>query len=111
VKCNSDGASLGNPGNAAYGGIFRNSSSDFLGGFAINLGVSTALCSELIGAMVAIEIAYKEGWLSLCLETDVSFISFQVYQNCSLTSSKQMDQLPSLNLFHDFLCYSYIQGR
>lgn len=43
VKCNSDGASLGNPGAAACGGIFRNSNSDFVGAFAINLGVTNAL--------------------------------------------------------------------
>jgi hypothetical protein len=39
VKCNSDGASLGNPGTAACGGVFRNSNSEFLGAFAINLGL------------------------------------------------------------------------
>ena len=59
IKCNTDGASLGNPGQAACGGLFRNSSSDFIGGFAVNLGVSSALCSELIGAMLAIEIAHQ----------------------------------------------------
>jgi len=62
IKCNTDGASLGNPGQAACGGLFRNSSSDFIGGFAVNLGVSSALCSEHIGAMLAIEIAHKKGW-------------------------------------------------
>jgi len=67
IKCNTDRASLGNPGQAACGGLFRNSSSNFIGGFAVNLGVSSALCSELIGAMLAIEIAHKKvgipfGW-------------------------------------------------
>ena len=70
VKCNSDGASLGNPGAAACGGIYRNSNSDFIGAFAINLGVTTTLCAELIGAMVSIEIAHKKGWRYLWLETD-----------------------------------------
>ncbi|MCI80670.1 ribonuclease H protein, partial [Trifolium medium] len=30
VKCNCDGASLGNPGLSSYGGIFRNSEALFL---------------------------------------------------------------------------------
>ena len=74
TKCNTDGASLGNPGQASCG-LYRNSSSDFIGGFAINLGVTTALCSKLIVAMVAIEIAYKKRWFSQWLETDSMLVS------------------------------------
>ncbi|GAU40165.1 hypothetical protein TSUD_292700 [Trifolium subterraneum] len=36
VKCNSDGASLGNPGPSSCGGLFRNSNAEFLGAFAYN---------------------------------------------------------------------------
>jgi len=57
TKCNTDGTFVGNPGHASCGGFYRNFNSDFIGGFAINLGVTTALCSELIAAMVAIEVA------------------------------------------------------
>lgn len=79
TKCNTDGAALGNPGLAACGGLFRNSSSVFIGGFAVNLGITTALCSELIAAMLAIEIAHKKGYLSLWLETDskLVFLAFK----------------------------------
>lgn len=62
VKCNTDGASNGNPGISACGGLFRNANSEFLGAFAINIGLSSALLAELIGAMVAIEVAYHKGW-------------------------------------------------
>lgn len=48
VKCNTNGASIGNPGDATYGGIFRNANVEFLGAFSINLGVTSALSSELI---------------------------------------------------------------
>lgn len=41
-KCNTDGASRGNPGLAAIGGIFRDSSGAFVGCFSHILGVSTS---------------------------------------------------------------------
>jgi len=79
VKCNTDGAAHGNPGLPACGGIFRNSDSDFLGAFSINLGVTSALNSELIGAMVAIKIAHVKEWHNLWLETDsmLVFLAFK----------------------------------
>lgn len=43
-----------------YGGIFRNSNVEFLGAFSINLDVTSALSSELIEAMVVIEIAHHK---------------------------------------------------
>jgi len=75
VKCNSDGKSLGNPGAVACGGLFRNANSDFLGAFSINLGITSALCVELIGVMVAIEIDAHKGWLYLRLETDSMLVA------------------------------------
>jgi ribonuclease HI len=70
IKCNSDGVSLGNPGPSSCGGIFRNSSAEFLGAFAYNLGISNSLCARLNGAMYAVvEIAYQKGWKNLWLET------------------------------------------
>jgi hypothetical protein len=38
IKCNIDGASNGNPGNASCGGVFRNSDSDFISAFAETVG-------------------------------------------------------------------------
>ena len=70
VKCNTDGASHRNPGMAACGGLFRSDDSELLGAFAVNLGLTSAIFSELIRAMVAIEIAHHKGWHSLWLETD-----------------------------------------
>ncbi|GAU44563.1 hypothetical protein TSUD_367190 [Trifolium subterraneum] len=62
IKCNCDRASLGNPGNSSCGGFFRNSAAIFEGAFAVNLGVQTSLFAELMGAMLAIEIAFHRGW-------------------------------------------------
>jgi ribonuclease HI len=61
VKCNCDGASIGNPGPSSCGGIFRNSDAIFLGAYAFNLGTSS-LNAELVGAMFAIETAVQKGW-------------------------------------------------
>ncbi|PNX74366.1 ribonuclease H [Trifolium pratense] len=61
IKCNCDGASAGNPGNSSCGGVFRNSEAIFCGAFAINLGVQSSLFAELMGAMLAIEIAHQKG--------------------------------------------------
>ncbi|CAJ2678215.1 unnamed protein product [Trifolium pratense] len=73
VKCNSDGAALGTPGLASCGGLFRNSSAEFLGAFAENLGVNNALYAELVGAMKAIEIAFSRQWYNLWLESDSQY--------------------------------------
>jgi ribonuclease HI len=74
LKCNTDGASCGNPGNAACGGIFRNSDADFVYGFAEPLGESTAYIAELSGVIRAIEIAFQKQWNNLWIETDSSSV-------------------------------------
>lgn len=48
VKCNTDGAALGNPGLGACAGIFRNNLGENMGCFAQNLGVCNALFAEFI---------------------------------------------------------------
>lgn len=60
-KCNSDGASRGNPGLSAYGGIFRDSSGAILGCFYDFIGISTSFTAELVGAMKSIELAHEKG--------------------------------------------------
>jgi ribonuclease HI len=74
LKCNTDGASCGNPVNAACGGIFRNSHADFVYGFAEPLGESTAYIAELSGVIRAIEIAFQNQWNNLWIETDSSSV-------------------------------------
>ncbi|CAJ2670958.1 unnamed protein product [Trifolium pratense] len=74
IKCNIDGASCGNPGNASCGGIFRNHEADFIYGFAEPLGVASSVFAELCGAMRAIEIAYQKNWRSLWLESDSTIV-------------------------------------
>jgi len=58
IKCNIDGASVGNPGPSSCGGIFRDSDAAFLGAFVYILVNTNSLVAELNGAMFAIELAY-----------------------------------------------------
>jgi hypothetical protein len=69
-KCNIDGASCGNPGNASCGGIFRYHDAEFVYGFAEPLGVTNAYVAELCGAMRVIEIAFQKHWNNLLIEFD-----------------------------------------
>jgi ribonuclease HI len=74
IKCNIDGASSGNPGNASCGGVFRNSESEFISAFAEPLGVASSYFAELSGALRAIEIAYANNWNNFWLESDSSLV-------------------------------------
>ena len=75
IKCNIDGASVGNPGPSSCGGIFRDNNAEFLGAFAYNLGNTNSLVAELNGAMFAIEFANQKGWSQLWLETDSMLVT------------------------------------
>jgi ribonuclease HI len=70
VKCNTDGAAAGNPGPASCAGVFRDHNAQFLGGFTVNLGISSSFHAELLGVINAIDIAFDKGWWNLWLETD-----------------------------------------
>ncbi|XP_019420673.1 PREDICTED: uncharacterized protein LOC109330855 [Lupinus angustifolius] len=61
VKVNTDGAAHGSSGLARGGGIFRDQSGNFLGGFAIYMGIQLAIYAEFQCALIAVELAYKKG--------------------------------------------------
>lgn len=83
IKCNSDGASRGNPGEASCGAIFRDSSGAILGCMADFIGIETSFRAELIASMISIETAYHRGWWSLWLECD-SLLVVQSFSNQDL---------------------------
>jgi ribonuclease HI len=60
IKCNTDGASNGNPGIASCGGIFRDHNANFVYAFAEPLGREIAFFAELCGALKAIELAFEK---------------------------------------------------
>jgi ribonuclease HI len=74
IKCNIDGASIGNPGPSSCGGIFRDHEANFIYAFADPLGISTSFVAEMCGAMRAIEMAFQKNWMHLWLESDSSLV-------------------------------------
>jgi ribonuclease HI len=74
VKCNTDGASIGNPGTASCGGVFRDSNADFLLAFAEPLGFASSYLAELCGAMKAVEIANANNSTNIWIETDSTLV-------------------------------------
>jgi ribonuclease HI len=80
IKCNTDGASSGNPGLASCGGVFRDHNADFLLAFAEPLGIASSYFAELSGVIKAIEIAFDNQWNNLWLETD-SMLVINAFKN------------------------------
>lgn len=109
TKCNSDGAAKGAPGLASCGGIFRGHNAAALGCFAANLGVSFALHAELMGAMLAIEMAYKKGWHNFWLEYDSKLI-IQVFSSIDIVPWKLRNRWSNCLLLtkkNEILCISF----
>jgi ribonuclease HI len=73
-KCNIDGASCGNLGNASCAGIFRNHNVELIYGFAEPLGITSTYVAELCEAVRAIEIVFQRNWSHLWMEIDSSFV-------------------------------------
>ncbi|GAU40289.1 hypothetical protein TSUD_362690 [Trifolium subterraneum] len=74
-KCNTDGAAISFPNNAACSGIFRNHRGQLTGCFAQNLGPVNALHAEVMGVILAIECAYEKNWSHLWIETDSRLVT------------------------------------
>jgi len=71
---------------SSYGGIFRDSNSNFLLCFAENLGGGTAFHAELSAVMRSIELAHHRRWKKLWIETDSSLV---------VITASNMDLVPS----------------
>ena len=70
MKANTDGSVIGS--NSSCGGIFRDHTGAFLGGFSSNIGVGTVFEAELTGLMLAIVYGASHNWSRLWLESDSS---------------------------------------
>ena len=74
MKVNIDGAARGCPGFTTCAGIFRGSRSEYIGSFSSFLGVQKSLYAEVMGAILAIEIAWSKGFRRIWLECDSSHL-------------------------------------
>ncbi|XP_024177862.1 uncharacterized protein LOC112183758 [Rosa chinensis] len=70
VQLNTDGLAKGNPGPAACGGVFRDGTGHYIGGFCHGLGNQTGFFAELMGVILGIDYAFQFGWRYIWLESD-----------------------------------------
>jgi len=70
VKLNVDGCCNGNPGNAGYGGLFRDVEGKWLGGFYGSLGLATNVRAELYAICQGLIAAWDLGYRTMLVETD-----------------------------------------
>ncbi|KAK0573533.1 hypothetical protein LWI29_009571 [Acer saccharum] len=70
IKLNVDGSRNFDLGSIVAGGVFRDNNHNWLGGFAMNKGVGSALEAEMWGILEGIRIAWKAGYKKLIVETD-----------------------------------------
>ncbi|KAG7589698.1 Ribonuclease H-like superfamily [Arabidopsis suecica] len=73
-KLNTDGASHGNPGLAAAGGVVRDGEGNWCSSFALNIGICSAPLAELWGVYYGLYIAWERGITCLELEVDSEIV-------------------------------------
>lgn len=76
IKVNTDGTSTGSPGFTACAGILKDSRGEYIGSFSAYLGIQNSLYAEIMGAILAIELAQSVShrrlagkWLFLALSS------------------------------------------
>ncbi|KAF6135534.1 hypothetical protein GIB67_015387 [Kingdonia uniflora] len=79
VKINCDGSSLGNPGNAGTGAVFREHPGSVLGILVENIGASTSYYAECCSIVSSLFTALEQGWLKIFLVSNskTAIIAFQ----------------------------------
>jgi ribonuclease HI len=70
IKCNTDGALIAQNHQAGCGGVFRDESGSWLGGFARMIGNCSVLMAELWGILSALQMAQEKGYQKVIVETD-----------------------------------------
>ncbi|MCH97348.1 ribonuclease H protein, partial [Trifolium medium] len=70
IKLNCDGALKNSLGLAGCGGLFRNSDGRWIKGYARKIGTCDTLCAEMWGMYLGIELAWRQGFHHLEVESD-----------------------------------------
>jgi ribonuclease HI len=88
VKLNTDGSSLGNPGQAGGGGVIRDHVGHWIRGFTRRVGVATSLAAELWAIRDGLSLIVDMGFLYVTIEIDalmvVSFLALNSIPHPSL---------------------------
>lgn len=74
MKLNTDGASCGNPGLSGTVGLLRDSSGNWIVGFAAYLGITTKIAAELHALRLGLLLAWDEGYRKVECEIDASVV-------------------------------------
>lgn len=83
IKCNTDGACLEGGLRIGCGGVFRDSSGNWIFGFTRHIGEGSVLTAELWGIVSGLEIAWDTGYRKIWIESD-SLTSVNLIKNgCS----------------------------
>ncbi|GAU35907.1 hypothetical protein TSUD_69400 [Trifolium subterraneum] len=113
-KCNTDGTSKGNPGQAACLGIYRNFKGEVIGCFAHNIGIATALVAEIMGVVLAIECASNKHWNCLWLECDSQLVSL-AFKNPRIIpwqlKNRWKNCITKINTMNFFISHVYREGN
>ncbi|KAF7835740.1 ribonuclease H [Senna tora] len=70
IKLNTDGSSIGNPGPAGVGGLFRDSNGKWLCGFSGSIGKQTNMSAELMAIKHGLLLGLQRGFGDLIVEVD-----------------------------------------
>ncbi|CAA7033568.1 unnamed protein product [Microthlaspi erraticum] len=96
---NTDGASRGNPGSAAAGGVLRDEYGTWISGFALNIGVCSAPLAELWRVYYGLYVAWERRIPRLVIEVDSEIV-------VGFFNSGISDVHPLSFLVH--LCYGFL---
>lgn len=108
INVNTDG-SLRNL-SAACGGIFRDQTGAFMGGFSTNLGDYSVFEAEITGFIIAIEMAVTHHYRYIWIEGDltIALLAFSQpslipsrWRNCWHNCLSHSMQVLSSNIFHE----------
>jgi len=103
-----------NPNKAACGGIFRDFTGKFIGGFTQNLITNSPYVAKLIAAIMAIEIAYSNGWHNLWLETDSQLVLLAFKSKAMIPwdlRNRWINCIERIKLMNFFVNHIYREGN
>ncbi|KAL6494930.1 hypothetical protein OROGR_030849 [Orobanche gracilis] len=70
IALNVDGSSLGNPGNAGFGGLLRDSNGAWISGFLGAIGITNNLHAELMGLLHGLQLTWENGYRKFICYSD-----------------------------------------
>ncbi|KHN07237.1 Putative ribonuclease H protein [Glycine soja] len=70
VKLNTDGSSIGNPGDSGYGGIIRDLAGNMLTAFSGECGTTSSLKAKLLAIYYGLRTAWDNGYTHVLCESD-----------------------------------------